>query len=223
MLLIKILKTIVCSFYQMSYYYYLIQNEKGIDNDRLRNNFLINLVKIVMMKYFKVIVLLLLIVSCAPIYVNYDYDKQTDFRKYKTYNYYSNLETGLSDLDTKRLLYVMDAKMKNMGFALTETPEFFINIQSIEFSNDQRNTVGVGVGGSSRNVVGGISIGLPIGQAKVNRQITIDFIDENGNGLFWQAVSESSFNPNASPEKREQRLKSIIEKNFSKYPPRGKN
>jgi len=172
------------------------------------------------MKYFKTAVLLLIITSCAPIYVNYDYDKQADFTKYKTYNYYSDLETGLSDLDTKRLLYVMDAKMKTKGFSLSEAPDFFVNIQSDEYSNEQRNSVGVGLGGGGRNVGGGISIGLPIGQSKVNRQITIDFIDENGKGLFWQAISESSFNPNASPEMREERLKAIIEKVFSKYPPK---
>lgn len=172
------------------------------------------------MRNCKIIVIALLIVSCAPIYVNYDYDRQADFAKYKTYNYYSDLETGLSDLDTKRLLYIIDTKMKSIGFSLSDTPDFFINIQSIEYSNVQRNSVGVGVGGSGRNVGGGISIGLPIGQAKVNRQITIDFIDENGKGLFWQAISESSFNPNASPEKREERLKTIVEKVFSKYPPK---
>ena len=175
------------------------------------------------MNYFKTTVLLFLITSCAPIYVNYDYDKQTNFTKYKTYNYYSDLETGLSDLDSKRLLYVLDVKMKTKGFSLSETPDFFINIQSSEYSSEQHNTVGVGVGGSGRNVGGGISIGLPIGQAKVNRQIIIDFVDENGKGLFWQAISESSFNPNAAPEKREERLKAIVEKIFSKYPPTLKN
>ena len=41
-------------------------------------------------------------------------------------------------------------------------------------------------------------------------------------GLFWQAVSESSFNPNAQPEKREQRLQAIVEKVVSKYPPEKK-
>ncbi len=171
------------------------------------------------MNYFKTAIFLFLITSCAPIYVNYDYDKQVDFTKYKTYNYYSDLETGLSDLDTNRLLNVLDAKMKAKGYELSRTPDFFINIQSREYSSERRNSVGVGVGGSGRNVGGGISIGLPIGQAKVSRQITIDFIDENGKGLFWQAISESAFNPNAAPEKREERLRAIVEKVFSQYPP----
>lgn len=172
------------------------------------------------MKFLKTIALSLLIVSCAPIYVNYDYEKETDFTKYKTYNYYSDMKTGLSELDTKRLLDALDAKMTAKGFTLSDTPDFFIDIKSREFQAAQRQTVGVGLGGGGRNVGGGVSIGLPIGQANVNREITIDFVDENKKQLFWQAVSESSFKPNATPEKRETRLNAIIEKVLVQYPPK---
>lgn len=172
------------------------------------------------MKSIQILLLLLLVSSCASIRVNYDYDKQTNFNTYKTYNYYSDLETGLSELDTKRLLDIMDTNMKAKGFSLSEKPDFFINIQSSEYQNQQRNNVGVGVGGGGGHVGGGLSIGIPIGQSKMNRQITIDFIDENGKGLFWQAVSESSYNPKASPEKRELTLNNIVEKILTNYPPK---
>lgn len=172
------------------------------------------------MKFIRIIILGLLITSCAPIYVNYDYDKGANFTQYKTYNYYSDMKTGLSELDTKRLLDALDLKMKEKGFSLSNEPDFFIDIKSNEFQGAQRQTVGVGVGGGGRNVGGGISIGLPIGQANVNRQIIIDFVDENKKQLFWQAVSESSFNPNAQPEKREARLRAIVEKVLVAYPPK---
>lgn len=171
------------------------------------------------MKYLKIITLTLLIVSCAPIRVNYDFDKSTNFSDYKTYNYYADMKTGLSELDTKRFLNALDVKMLAKGFRLAENPDFFIDIKSTEFQTAQRNTVGVGLGGGGRNVGGGVSIGIPVGQTGVNRQITIDFVDENGKGLFWQAVSESSFNPNATPEKREAKLQAIIEKVLVNYPP----
>ena len=172
------------------------------------------------MRFLKIIFLMLLIVSCAPIYVNYDYERSTDFSKYKTYNYYSNMETGLSELDTKRLLDALDVKLTAKGLSLSDTPDFFIDIKTIEYQGSQRQTVGVGVGGGGRNVGGGVSIGLPIGQNNVNRQITFDFVDENKKQLFWQAVSESSFNPNATPEKREERLNAIAEKVLQKFPPK---
>ncbi|GAL62442.1 DUF4136 domain-containing protein [Algibacter lectus] len=172
------------------------------------------------MKFVKTLAILFLVASCAPIYVNYDYEKGTDFTKYKSYNYYADMKTGLSELDTKRLLNALDEQLQAKGFALSDTPDFFIDIKSTEFQGAQRQTVGVGVGGGGGNVGGGISIGLPLGQAQVTRQITVDFVDENIKQLYWQAVSESSFNPNSSPEKREARLSAIVAKILKKYPPK---
>jgi uncharacterized protein DUF4136 len=174
------------------------------------------------MKSLKIILLVFLVSSCASIRVNYDYEKTTDFSKYKTYNYYQDIETGMSELDTKRILAALDTNLQSKGLSLSETPDFFINIQSSEFQESQRNTVGVGLGGGRRNVGGGLSVGIPIGQSNINRQIIIDFIDENGKGLFWQAVTDSSYNPKASPQKREATLKAIVEKVLLQYPPENK-
>jgi len=171
------------------------------------------------MKFLKITILALIMTSCAPIRVDYDYDKTANFDTYKTYQYYGSMDTGLSDLDTKRLLNAIDAKMAALGFGISENPDFFIDIKTAEYQGVQGQTVGVGVGGTGRHVGGGVSIGLPIGQGCVNRQITIDFVDENKKQLFWQAISESSFNPRANPEKREERLNAIVEKVFSSYPP----
>jgi hypothetical protein len=172
------------------------------------------------MKKLIVLFYSILFASCAPIYVNYDFERGTDFTTYKTYNYYSDLETGLNELDTKRLLKVMDAQMQAKGLRRSETPDFYVNVVSSEYENNNRNTVGVGVGGGGRNVGGGISIGLPIGQSKMNRTIVFEFIDEDGIGLFWQAESESGFNLNASPEKREARFNAIVEKVLKGFPPK---
>jgi len=174
------------------------------------------------MKPIKMMMLFLCIVSCAPIYVNYDYEKSTDFSKYKTYNYFSNMETGLSELDEKRLVKVLNNAMEAKGIVRSETPDFLIDIKSSEYEENSRNTVGVGVGGNGRNVGGGISIGIPVGQSKINRQIVIDFVDQSSNSLFWQANSESGFNPDASPEEREARFKLIADKILAKYPPKKK-
>ncbi len=161
-----------------------------------------------------------IVCSCAPINVNVDYEKNTDFSTYKTYNYYPNMNTGLSDLDTKRLLNIMDETMQSKGFTISNTPDFEINIQSDEYQDVQNSNMGVGLGGGGGNMGGGISIGIPMGQTAVNRQIVFDFIDDSNTGLFWQAVSESSYNPNATPKNREARLRSIVEKVLSKYPPK---
>ena len=172
------------------------------------------------MKLTSIILIAFFLCSCAPIRVTYDFEKGTDFSKYKTYNYYSDMKTGLSELDTKRFLESLDAKLETLGITFSETPDFYIDIKSNEYKSPQRNTVGVGLGTGGRNVGGGISIGLPIGQANVNRQIIIDFVDENGKGLFWEALSESIYTPNASPQNRSEQLNAIVEKILSQYPPK---
>ncbi len=172
------------------------------------------------MKNLLVIPILLLMVSCAPIRLSYDFERTADFSKYKSYNYYSNIDSGLSELDTKRLLDALDAGLQAKGFTLSETPDFFIDIKSSEYQENQNSTVGVGMGGPGRNVGGGISIGIPIGQANMNRQIQFDFVDEHGKGLFWQAVSESSMSANTSPEKRESTFKAIVTKVLENFPPK---
>lgn len=166
------------------------------------------------------VVLLSVVISCAPIYVNYDYDKNVDLSQYKTYQYFADMETGLNELDTKRLLDALDAKLKENGFSISETPDFLIDIKSAEYQNPQHETVGVGVGGGSGGVGGGISIGLPIGQPRTTKEIVFEFVDADKKQLFWQAVSEAGFSTRSAPVEKEARLKAIVEKVFKKYPPK---
>ena len=172
------------------------------------------------MKGLCYILLVLLFTSCHVVRVQTDYEKETDFSNYSTYNYFSDLETGLSELDEKRLIKVLDAAMQVEGILLSEEPDFLINIQSGIYQTPRNNTVGVGVGGTGRNVGGGVSVGIPIGQSNVQREISFDFVDSQKDMLIWQAISKSHLNENVTPLEREKKLKEIVEKVLSKYPPR---
>lgn len=172
------------------------------------------------MKKIFFLLVLFFSISCTSVRVNYDYDKKTDFSSYTTYNYYPEMETGLSGLDTKRILVLVDSTMQVKGIKLSEEPDFYINIQSNSFRATQNNNVGVGIGGGGGNVGGGISIGLPLGQPNLEREIRFDFVDTQKDVLFWEASSSSGFKENVSPEIREQKLRQIVNKVFEKYPPK---
>ena len=73
------------------------------------------------MKRILFVPILLLLASCGAIRVNYDYDKETDFSDYTTYNYFSDMNTGLSEFDTKRLLNAMDIILKNKGLLFCDS------------------------------------------------------------------------------------------------------
>ena len=174
------------------------------------------------MKKLLTLSLITLIISCAPIRVNHDYDKAVNFSKYKTYKYFSDIKTGLTPLDEKRFLDALDLKMTQNGFKVSNNPDFLIDIKSTQIQTAPRQTVGVGLGGNGGAIGGGISIGLPVGQPNLSRQITIDFVDKKGVGLFWQAQSTSSYKPNTTPLKRETRLQAIANKMLKAYPPKVK-
>ncbi|TDU33782.1 uncharacterized protein DUF4136 [Gelidibacter sediminis] len=173
-----------------------------------------------MKKRIVLIVCFAVIMACAPVRVHYDYERGTDFNSYKTYNYYESMDTGMSELDFKRMVEALDAGLQAKGLQLSEQPDFLINIKSSQFQENQRNNVGVGVGGSGRSVGGGISIGIPVGQPKISREIVIEFIDDSKSGLFWQAVSDSNYNPNATPDAKESQFNVIVAKVLAQYPPK---
>ncbi len=174
------------------------------------------------MKGLGYLFIVLFLVACSSIRVNYDYDKETNYSNYSTYNYYPDMASGLNELDTKRLIKAIDVTMQNKGILLSEEPDFFINIFSSSFQAPRNNTVGVGVGSGGGNVGGGVSFGIPVGQSKFTREIVFDFVDSQKDAMFWQAVSESSLRDNASPNEREAILKQLVEKVFIKYPPQKK-
>jgi len=166
------------------------------------------------------------VISCSTVSVNYDFDKNVDFSNYSTYNYYPEMQTGLSDLDSKRLFNAIDSTMQMRGILLSEEPDFYINIQSKSYVIPNNSTVGVGIGGTSGNVGGGVSIGVPVGGSNLERELIFDLVDSQKDALFWQAISLSNFSENNSPGAREKKLYEIVAKVFSKYPPvikKGKN
>ena len=76
------------------------------------------------MKSVKLLILTLVVASCAPVKVSYDYEKTIDFSKYKTYNYYADLNSGLSELDTKRLKSILDEVLESKGMTKSNAPDF---------------------------------------------------------------------------------------------------
>lgn len=173
------------------------------------------------MKALKFIFLLFLLASCGTTFVNYDYETSTDFTQYKTYDYFGDMQTGLIKFDSIRIINAIDAKLSAMGFKRSESPDFYIDIQSKRLANRNSPNIGVGVGGGRGGGFGGVSVGVPLNSNKYTREITIDFVDKDQNErLFWQAVSESTFKGNASVEKREMTIAKLVDKIFEGYPPK---
>ncbi|THD69904.1 DUF4136 domain-containing protein [Robertkochia marina] len=179
------------------------------------------------MKCLKVLIVFLL-TSCSSVQVVYDYDKEEDYSKYKTYAFYSPMETRLGELDTRRALRAIDQVLQANGFEKAEKVEdadFFVNIKSEMFQEVPANsTVSIGAGGTGNSMGGAISVGVPAsGNPVVKRMIFLDLVNVKQDALFWQARCEVKYEESLSSEKRDEKMYKIIEKAFSEFPPPGVN
>ncbi|GAA4275148.1 DUF4136 domain-containing protein [Aquimarina gracilis] len=153
----------------------------------------------------------------------HDYDEKQDFSIYKTFNFYPEMNSGLSELDQKRLLLVTESFMQTEGFARSETPGIYINFTSQITKEASGNTIGVGLGGGGG---GGVNVGIggniPIG-SNTYLELTMDFVDVTKDELVWQAIVKSKFHQNASPNTKTELFHRMIKKSLDKYPPEKKN
>ncbi|HET8837849.1 MAG TPA: DUF4136 domain-containing protein [Flavobacteriaceae bacterium] len=168
--------------------------------------------------YFSGFVFLLLF-GCAAPQIFYDYDVQTDFSVYKTYNFYTDMETGLNDLDDERVFVAIDSALTKKGIHLSTTPDFKVNFYASYFEKPSGSRIGLGFGSGGGGIGIGVSGGIPVGAPDVYMHLTIEFVEWPSNVLYWQTVIESRFNPNMSPEERSAYFQNIILKALEKYPP----
>ncbi len=172
------------------------------------------------MKYFQYIFLALLISSCSGPRAVYDYDEKATFSNISTYQIFPDLESGMNQLDEQRLVTILTDELTKKGFNISQQPQIYVNFYSTQYQTPTRNSVGIGVGGTGRNVGVGVSGGIPLGGPDTYKRVTFDFIDVQKDALIWQAVVEGKFDNNTSPEKRAERLRIMVDEALKGYPPK---
>lgn len=173
------------------------------------------------MKYILTLIISIILVSCGAT-VAYDYDTATDFSVYKTYNYYPNIKSNLSNLDNTRIIKATDSILMARGFEKSESPQLLINFFATEFLTQSNTSIGFGVGTGGYNGGVGVSGGIPVGGDIVNQKITIDFIDNKEDKLIWQAVGNDELKVKANSQQKDDYYFSLISKIMKGYPPQKK-
>lgn len=164
------------------------------------------------------ILLIPILVSCGSTVV-VDYEKQTDFTQFETYNFYPTIDSGLNDLDDRRIMSSIDSVMVQKGLQKAENPQLLINFFVKELLTNSRNTLGIGIGGGGGNVGIGVSGGIPIGGREIEQQFTLDLIDANNDALIWQGILDSRYKEKSTPLQKERHYNAILHKILKKYPP----
>jgi len=173
------------------------------------------------MKQLLLLVATAMLISCGAT-VNYDYDTQTDFSGYKTYDFYPEIDSGLGELDNFRVMKITDSILQTNGFIKSESPDFLVNFYVKEFVTNSGTTLGIGVGGGGYNGSVGVSGGIPIGGDVYKQKFTIDFIENKADKLFWQAVGNDDLKVKANSIQKDTYYFSLISKMLNGFPPKKK-
>ncbi len=174
------------------------------------------------MKYFSLLIITIFLVSCGAV-MTVDYDAETDFSEYTTYQFYDSINSGLNELDNNRIIRAIDSSFQNRGFERTNGGKFYIDFFANESISNSRNTLGIGVGGGGGNVGVGVSGGIPIGGRTINQRLTIEIFEASeGQKLVWQVIIDGELKEKATPAEKVKYFNKEIAKALQKFPPKKK-
>jgi hypothetical protein len=157
-----------------------------------------------------------LLLSCATSKVMTDYDTEINFSNFKSYDFFEDVGKGLNEFDVKRVITSINLEMNQLGFEITESPDFYINVISKMSAVQNNNTIGIGIGNGGFGVSGGI----PIGRKKRNEEFTIEFVNSKTDETIWEGLLNSKIKEKRNPEEKELHFKEIIKKILANYPPK---
>jgi hypothetical protein len=166
----------------------------------------------------------ILLASCQTNNLAIDYDNGYNFSAVKTYNYYTDNDIRLNQIDSASFIRNLDAILQSKGLIKDmENPDVFIALQVYNRDGTQTNSVvNFGIGGGSRWLGLGTSVGIPIKRKVTDYSIQIDFDDAKTKTLIWTGHTAKTQPYNASPESKASFYRSNIQTLLKKYPPQRK-
>ncbi len=183
---------------------------------------------------FAWMVTLLLVSSCALGQdVRYNFDKDTDFSKFKTYKWVEIKGATQPDAITdKQIKEAFDTQAATKGLSKVEgdDADLFVGYQAAIGTEKQFTSFSSGMGGPGWGYGGGWYGGGWYGGGGMTTtsgststiykgQLSIDMYDSAHHDLVWRGVASKTLDPKAKPEKREKNLNKAMAKLMKKYPP----
>ncbi len=171
------------------------------------------------MKKFTLLFMVALATACSSIKVSYDYDKTTDFSKYKTYAYTADaLKLGIDDLNRNRIIASIDAEMAARGITKSDNPDALIDL--ILKAQERVEATATNTGGyyGRYGYAGGFGTTQINYNTYVDGTLFINVVDKPSEKIVWQGRGTKTIDEDASPEKREKNINYAVKSIFYNYP-----
>jgi hypothetical protein len=165
--------------------------------------------------------------------VRYDFDKDKDFSKFKTYKWVSIKGADqVDDLTSKRITAAVDTELASKGLTKREDDpvDLYLAYQTA-IGTEKRFTsyntgwgYGPGWGGGWYGYGGGMNSTTTYGSTSTVYvgQLDISMYDPVNKQLVWRGVATKTLDPKAKPEKKEKNINKAVQKLLKNFPPKQK-
>jgi hypothetical protein len=159
--------------------------------------------------------------------VRYNFDKNSDFSKFRTYAWVPlRDDPRIDSLRGEQIKAAVDAEIAKKGLVKTEaeTADLYLGYQAaiekeMQFSSYKTNW-GVGPGWSGGNLhsaVGGVTTGQM--STIYTGQLALDIYDRRNHWLIWRGIANKTIDIDASQTKQQRNLERAVGKLLKNYPP----
>jgi Domain of unknown function (DUF4136) len=158
--------------------------------------------------------------------IRYNFDKDADFSKFKTYKWVeikgATQPNAITDKDIKQSV---DAQLATKGLTkVDDNPDLLIGYQ-VGIGTEKQFTSynsdwGYGPGWYRGGWYGSTG-GMTTGQTSTiyNGMLDLDMYESSKKDLVWRGTATKTIDPNAKPEKQQKNLDKAVAKLLKKYPP----
>ena len=167
-------------------------------------------------------------VSASAQDVRYNFDKQADFSKFKTYKWVAikGAEKPVDMVDAQ-IKAAVDVELATKGLTRTDadTADLYIGYQVAVSSEKQYTSFdtgwgyGPGYGGGWYGGGMGMSTSTTTSSTIYIGQIAVDMYSTASKTLIWRGNASKTIDANAKPDKQSKNLAKAMKKLFKNYPP----
>jgi uncharacterized protein DUF4136 len=164
--------------------------------------------------------------------VRYNFDKNADFSKFKTYKWVTLKDAAKpNDLIDKQIVSAVDSELAAKGLSRIDgdNADLFIGYQAGVGQEKQFTSYnsdwGYGGGwyrGGWYGGAGGMSTTTGQTSTIYVGQLALDMYDSTNRDLAWRGVASKTLDQKAKPDKQEKNLKKAVAKLLKNYPPPAK-
>ena len=164
--------------------------------------------------------------------VRYDYDKDKDFSKFKSYKWVTIKGADEPDeLTGKRIMAAVDAELATKGLTKTDsdTADLYLAYQTAVGTEKQFTSYNTGWGygpgwGGGWYGASGMNSTTTYGSTSTIYvgQLDISMYDPATKQLVWRGVASKTLDPKAKPEKKDKNIGKAVQKLLKNFPPKQK-